>query len=120
MRSKLSLSLFINGFTSTLFYIQNNIIFLEQKVLNVLFMYQNFIQTFQTDLVYSSTQSCLVINNSCSADYPVFYQFQFYKVLQCQRKHNGYLLRTPETCLRIFEVYRTYMLQERIYNLFSM
>ena len=38
---------------------------LEQTVFNVL-------QTFQTDWVDSSTQSSLVIQNSCSIDYPVF------------------------------------------------
>ena len=72
MSSKLLLSLFINGFPSTLFSIQNNIFFLEHKFFNVLFMYKTLIQTFQTDWVYSSTQYSLVIQNSCSTYYPVF------------------------------------------------
>ena len=62
----------MHGFPSTLFSIQNNIVFLEQTVFNVLFMYKTLIQTFQTDWVESSTQSNLVIQKSCSADYPVF------------------------------------------------
>ena len=71
MSSKLLLSLFIHGFPSTLFSIQNNIIFLEQTVFSFLFVYQNLIQIFQTDCVDSSTQSNLVIQNSCSTYYPL-------------------------------------------------
>ena len=52
--------------------IHNNIVFLEHTVLNVLFMYQTLIQILQTDWVESSTQSNLVIQNSCSTYYPVF------------------------------------------------
>ena len=35
-------------------------------------MYQTLIQKFQTDLVEYSTQSTLIIQNSCSIDYPIF------------------------------------------------
>ena len=60
MSSRLLISLFINGFFQHCF-----------TVFNV-------IQTFQTDLVESSTQSSLVIHNSCSIEYPVFYQVPIY------------------------------------------
>ena len=73
MSSKILIYLFINGFPSALFSIQNNIFFFEQKVFNFLFMYQTLIQTFQNDWVESSTQSSLVIQNSCSTDYAVLY-----------------------------------------------
>ena len=35
-------------------------------------MYQTLIQTFQSDWVYSSTQSSLALQNSCCVYYPVF------------------------------------------------
>ena len=37
------------GFPSTLFSIQNKLVFLEQTVFNVIFMYKTLIQIFQTD-----------------------------------------------------------------------
>ena len=42
----------------------------------MLFYVSNSIQTFQTDWVESSTQSSLVVYNSCSTEYPVSYQYQ--------------------------------------------
>ena len=49
MIHKLLISLFIHGFPSTLFPIQNKIVFLEQNVINFNLVYQTLIQTFQTD-----------------------------------------------------------------------
>ena len=66
MSSKLLIYLFIHGFLSTLFSFQNNIVLLlEQTVFNVL-------QSFQTDLVESSAQFSIVIQNYCFIDYHVF------------------------------------------------
>ena len=45
--------LFIHGFPSTLFFIQNNIVFHENTFFNLLFMYQTLIQIFQIYLVDS-------------------------------------------------------------------
>ena len=60
--------IYLHGFISTIFSIKNNIVFLlEQTVFNVP-------QTFQADWVDSSTQSTIVIHNSCSIEYPVFCQ----------------------------------------------
>ena len=66
--SVISYFLCLHGFLSTLFSIQNNIVFLiEQKIFNDL-------QTFQTNWVESSTQSSIIIQNSCSIYYPVLCQ----------------------------------------------
>ena len=78
MSSKLLLFIFIHGFPSTLFSIQNNIVFLqEQTAFNVL-------QTFITDWDNYSTKSSLVIQNSYSVEYPVFCQYQ---VRTCGKFH---------------------------------
>ena len=63
----LLLYLFIHGFTSKLFSFRITFFLLEQTVFNV-------IQTFKTDLVESSTQSSLIIHNSCSINYPILCQ----------------------------------------------
>ena len=101
MDSKLLLYLFIHGFSSTLFSVQNNIVFLQQTVFKVFFMYQNVIQTFQTYWVDSSNQSNLSIQNSCSTDYPLFFHFVNIEYLfdPFPKLHNCVLTLFPQVVL---------------------
>ena len=66
MSSRLLLYLFIHGFTLTFF---NS----EQHCFYFITDSSHVVQTFQTYWVYSSTQSSLVIQNSCYTDDPLLF-----------------------------------------------
>ena len=68
MSSKILLYIFTWFSFNSVSHLEQHYYFIKQTVFNAL-------QIFQTDWVDYSTQSSLVIQNSCSIDYPEFFQY---------------------------------------------
>ena len=71
MSSELLLSLFIWFSINNFFHSEKHCFPSRTDNFQCYFHVSNLIQTFQTDLVEYSTQSSLVIQNSCSIEFPV-------------------------------------------------